>query len=330
MCQQTRITTVLPYYAAFLERWPTLDDLAAADLDEVLKAWAGLGYYRRARALHACAQAARAVGGLPGDAAALRALPGIGPYTAGAIASIAFGLPEPAVDGNVERVLSRLDASPEEPWSAAGKRALRQRTQQLHDALPDDAHPGDLTQALMELGATTCSVASPSCSACPLAPACRARADDEQSAWPRKRARKPPVPIAAAAGLAWLEGMPVLARRQGRGLLGGLWEPVRAPLDGIIDATDALHSGFAEVGLRATVGPRLGQVQHVFSHRRLTLDVYEVAVEGTPQAGGPYDRVEACAPDTVGLSRLAHKALALGDRPPLLLAAELSRGTVSR
>lgn len=321
MCQQTRVATALPYYEAFLERWPTLDDLAAADLDDVLQAWAGLGYYRRARALHAAVQAAAARGGLPAEAEALRDLPGIGPYTAGAIASIAFRQKAPAVDGNVERVMSRVDRSPEAPWSAAGKRALHAAVASLHEALPADAHPGDLTQGLMELGATVCTPRAPACEACPLAPACAARATGEVDAWPRRRERTPPRPIEAIAGLAQVDGLPLLARRSGKGLLGGLWEPVRAPVDATRAGEEALVEAYAALGLAARIGVPLGTVEHVFSHRRLTLRVHRVAVDGIPRPGGDYDRVEAIAPEAVGLSRLAEKALAL-DRPLALFAAE--------
>ena len=323
LCQQTRIATALPYYERFTTTWPTLGDLAAADEDDVLKAWAGLGYYRRARALHGAARAAVSMGGLPGTVEELRALPGIGPYTAGAIASIAFGVPAPAVDGNVERVVSRLDRSPRQPWTAAGKRALHARVARLHAALGPDDHPGDLTQALMELGATVCSVTQPSCPACPLAPACAARAQGDSEAWPKKRARTPPKRIRAAAGLVSWRGLPLLARRPATGLLAGLWEPLMVELTATDDAALTLAAAFrARAGLDAIVGERLGTVTHVFSHRHLSLEVFRVQCEGTPAVGEHYQAVGWHRPEDVGLSKLARKALALGEAPPLLLAAE--------
>jgi len=323
LCQQTRIATALPYYERFVATWPTLDHLAAADEDDVLKAWAGLGYYRRARALHAAAKAAVALGGLPDQVEGLRKLPGIGPYTAGAIASIAFGRRAPAVDGNVERVVSRLDRAPEEPWTAAGKRALHGRVQRLHDALgPGDA-PGDLTQALMELGATVCTPTQPDCGACPVAEGCAARAAGDTTTWPRKRAKTPPKRIQAVAGLAAIDGRPLLARRPPSGLLAGLWEPVGGPLATDADVGATLVSAFAErVALEARVVAKLGTVTHVFSHRHLTLEVFRVEVSGVPEARSFYQAVGAVDPATVGLSKLARKAMALGERPPLLLAAD--------
>jgi len=323
LCQQTRIATALPYYERFLAAWPTLADLAAASEDEVLRAWAGLGYYRRARALHAAAREATAAGGLPDTVEGLRQLPGIGPYTAGAIASIAFGRRAPAVDGNVERVISRVHRGPEAPWRAAGKRALRARVQQLHDALAPGHTPGELTQALMELGATVCSVSTPRCGECPVAEGCEARKAGEVDQWPRRRPRKPPTPIRAVAGLAFVDGLPLLARRPAHGLLGGLWEPVGGPLTDEAAPRQALVDGFRErAGLTAEIERPLGTVTHVFSHRHLTLQVFAVRVDGQPQARAFYDEVGPRDPESVGLSKLARKALALGEAPPLLLAAD--------
>jgi len=329
LCQQTRIQTALPYYERFLARWPTLDDLAGASEDDVLEMWAGLGYYRRARALHAAARAASALGGLPATVEGLRALPGIGPYTAGAIASIAFGEPAAAVDGNVERVLGRVDRGPELPWNAAGKRHLQRRARSLHDGRRPGDHAGDLTQALMELGASLCSPTTPSCQRCPLAAHCEARAHGEQDAWPRMRPRKQPVPIAAAVALVEDRGALLFARRPPKGLLAGLWEPVMVPVPGPDDATaGALAEGVAQrVGLSVEVGARLGTVVHVFSHRKLTARVFAARTRGgdlsLPEQDGAYVDARFASPGAEPpLSTLARKLVALRDATPLLMAAE--------
>ena len=222
MLQQTRADVVAPHYARFLERFPTLPALADAALEDVLHAWSGLGYYGRARNLHAAAQRVRAVhgGAVPADATLLRALPGIGRYTAGAIASIAFGKPEPIVDGNVARVLARLfaidvhlDSAPAQArlWSLAAAWA-RCRT------------PGDANQALMELGATLCGRARPDCARCPLGAGCCARIDDRTSELPLPRRRPAARTLELAAVLVRRRGRVLLVRRRSGRLLRDWWE----------------------------------------------------------------------------------------------------------
>src|SRR5690349_13997996 len=176
MLQQTRVATVIPYWERWMARFPTVVALAAAPLDDVLAAWAGLGYYSRARNLHAGAQAvgARFGGALPSRAAELREVPGIGPYTAGAIASIAFGERGPLVDGNVARVLARVFAIEADIKSSAGGKALWAAAGELMAGLPAAAAPGDLNQGLMELGATICAPSQPRCLVCPLVSNCTA------------------------------------------------------------------------------------------------------------------------------------------------------------
>ena len=216
MLQQTRVETVLRYYEPWLERFPDLHALADAEEDAVLKAWEGLGYYRRARNLHRAARVARERpdARLPSTYAELRTLPGVGEYTAGAVASIAFGEPVPAADGNVRRVLARLFdvAEPRPAW-------LRKTAAGLVDA----DRPGDWNQALMELGATVCTPRAPRCDTCPVAAWCRARAAGTQAERPGGPAR-PPVRRATFA-LAVLRdgGRVLLERRPADGLLGGLW-----------------------------------------------------------------------------------------------------------
>lgn len=226
MLQQTRVETVLRYYGAWLERFPDLEALAEAQEDAVLKAWEGLGYYRRARNLHRAARIVRERpdGALPSTYTELRRLPGLGDYTAGAVASIAFGEPVPAADGNVRRVLSRLFDQPDPP-----PRWLRDAAA----ALVDPARPGDWNQALMELGATVCAPRAPKCGRCPVARWCRARAAgtavERPGAAARTRAR------AATFVLAVLiaGGRTLLERRPRDGLLGGLWAfPEREIPDG--------------------------------------------------------------------------------------------------
>ncbi len=312
MLQQTRVDTVVPYFERFLERWPTLEALAAADLEDVLHAWAGLGYYSRARNLHKCAIAASRRGGLPSTVEGLRELPGVGPYTAGAIASIAFGARAALVDGNVERVLCRLDADPTPPRSTTGKRALWARAGALQEALRTTEHPGDLNQALMEVGATVCSPRAPLCAECPLEALCQAHAAGDPERYPTKIPRSKPVDVAAVYGLAWVDGW-VLGLRP-PGLLGGMWEPVGCALEPGEHAEARLRAAFEErAGLATRSMDEAGTVRHVFSHRRLSARVFHVEVEGTPSVGSYYLDVRVVErPETLPLSTLARKLLALG------------------
>jgi A/G-specific adenine glycosylase len=234
MLQQTRVATVIPYWERWMAKFPTVSALAGAPLDDVLAAWAGLGYYSRARNLHAGARAvdARFGGALPSCAAELREVPGIGPYTAGAIASIAFGERAPLVDGNVARVLARVFGIEDDIKSTAGHKALWSAAGELMRALPETAAPGALNQGLMELGATICTAAQPRCLACPLARECAAARTGRQDELPVVAARKKAseLPLLART-LVWSEraGEIVLARRTPQGLFGGLWE--LPPLD---------------------------------------------------------------------------------------------------
>jgi A/G-specific adenine glycosylase len=218
MLQQTRVEAVVPYYERWLARFPTVEALSAADLDDVLKTWEGLGYYARARNLHAAARLVRErhAGDLPSDPRELQRLPGVGEYTAGAIASIAFGVPAPAVDGNVRRVLARL-YDLEEPTSGQLRR--------IAAALVPADRPGDFNQALMELGATLCTPRSPRCDACPLVALCRARALGVQEDRPHAAAKRAvPERVIATAVVDDGDGRLLLVKRPRHGLLGGLWE----------------------------------------------------------------------------------------------------------
>jgi len=312
MCQQTRVDTAIPYFERFVARWPTLGDLAAASEQQVLGEWAGLGYYSRARNLHRCAKAA-AESGLPESVAALRKLPGIGPYTAGAIASIAFGIRAPVVDGNVERVLSRFRGLEADPRAGPGKKALWA----LADELVPADRPGDFNQALMELGALVCTPRKPACAQCPLTDGCIARAQGRQLELPARAARKKPVNVAGRAGL-WIDrGRILLGRRPAKGLLPDLWEPIStAWKQGAPDEGALLGAFAARAGANVERGRLLGRVVHVFSHRRLVLDVYEVsgALPDPGQSDKSYYQavrwVDLASPD-VPLSKLAQKTIAL-------------------
>ncbi|HTR50873.1 MAG TPA: A/G-specific adenine glycosylase [Kofleriaceae bacterium] len=270
MLQQTRVATVIPYWREWMARFPTLHALAAAPLDDVLAAWAGLGYYSRARNLWNGARevAARWHGALPRRAAELREVPGIGPYTAGAIASIAFGERVPLVDGNVARVLARVFAITDDIKSAAGRRALWARAGELVAALPAEAAAGDLNQGLMELGATICAPTQPRCSTCPLAARCATRGDALPVSAPRKRAHE--LPLLAREAL-WIErgGEVVLARRRGGGLFGGMWELPQAADRGAI----ARALGVARVDAEP-----VAHHEQTLAHRRLQISVFRAAM----------------------------------------------------
>jgi A/G-specific adenine glycosylase len=313
MLQQTRVETVIPYYQRFLSRFPDVQALADADSEMVYEMWAGLGYYSRARNLHATAKvvAHEMEGEFPGDAEELRRLPGIGRYTAGAIASIAFDRPEPLVDGNVARVFARLFGVRED---IAGK-AVVERLWETAADLAEGPRPGDLNQALMELGATICTPRGPRCMACPVARACDARAQGDAESLPVKTRKKPPRPMRSAA--AWIErrGKVLAVRRPEGGLLGGLWELPGGELIGDEDAERGLKKRVEEqVGLRIHGLERSGEVEHVFTHRLMRLAIFRCDTsDGRVRAKG-LDGHRWIAP--VGFERLAQgaptrKALAL-------------------
>ncbi len=273
MLQQTRVETVIPYYERFLERFPDVHALADAELDDVLGAWAGLGYYSRARNLR---RAARLVvdefgGALPDSAEALRSLPGVGRYTAGAVASIAFDRPEPIVDGNIARVLARLLEIREDVKSAPVVKRLWQEAARLARG----RNPGDVNQALMELGATVCTPRAPRCTDCPLRCRCAAYRSGDAEELPVVAKRATPKTVEAVAGLVLRRGKALAVRRPPRGLLGGLWELPGGELDRREVPAAGLERALRErVGLRVRPGARIGAVDHAFSHRRLRLHVF--------------------------------------------------------
>jgi A/G-specific adenine glycosylase len=270
MLQQTRVQTVIPYWQRWMAAFPTVRALADAPLDAVLAAWAGLGYYSRARNLKKGAEAVTAsfAGELPRRAAELRAVPGIGPYTAGAIASIAFGERTPLVDGNVARVLARVYAIDADIKSTGGQRELWRRAGVLVDALPAGTAPGDLNQGLMELGATLCSPTQPRCLACPIARGCEAARLGAQARFPvtspRKRIHELPVLARAALWLADRDQI-VLARRVPEGLFGGLWE---------LPAGDTASEIARAVGVTRISRAPVAFHDQTLSHRRLRIEVF--------------------------------------------------------
>jgi A/G-specific adenine glycosylase len=274
MLQQTTVSTVIPYYERFLSRFSTVDALAAAEDGAVMQAWAGLGYYARARNLLACARRVAAMGGFPRDVAGLRALPGIGEYTAAAVASIAFGVPVVPVDGNVERVAARVFAI-DDPLPGA-RRAVAAAAVRLGQDPAAAARPADFTQALFDLGATVCTPRTPACAVCPWMGACRGRALGIAETLPRKAPKAArPVRHGAQFWLTDAAGQVLLRRRPPEGLLGGMLELPGAPWRAEPwTQEDALKHAPQPAEWRLT-----GQAEHGFTHFALTMDVYAARVE---------------------------------------------------
>ena len=271
MLQQTRVDTVVPYFERFVGRFPTVQALAAANLDDVLKAWEGLGYYRRARNLKAGAEQIVRDGGarLPDDYEGLRALPGIGRYTAGAILSVAHGRPYPVVDGNVRRVLSRLWVVAErsaavDAWLWATAAAL----------LPDD-RPGAFNEAMMELGATVCTPRQCRCERCPLADHCDGRRSGDPTAFPGRAARRPIPHKDVTAGVIRRGRRILVTRRRAEAMLGGLWEFPGGKVEPGETLEECLHREIdEELGIIIRIERPLVAVKHAFSHFRITLHTF--------------------------------------------------------
>jgi len=313
MLQQTQIATVLPYYERWLARFPTVQDLAAAPLDDVLKLWEGLGYYGRARNMHAAAQQVMGDwhGRLPTTAAQLQTLKGIGRYTAGAIAAIAYGEPVPVLDGNVIRVLSRLTDLPDDVTQTAVKNHLWRLAA---DLVPPE-RPGDYNQALMELGQTVCLPQKPLCLLCPLSGLCLARQRGTQLERPVKPPRQRTPHYDVVAGIIWQDGLGkdkrfLIAQRPLDGLLGGLWEfPGGKQEDGETLPAALVREIAEELALQIQVGDHLTSIKHAYTHFRITLHAFHAAyLGGQPQHIGVADHA------WVTLADLDRYAFAVTDR----------------
>lgn len=306
MLQQTQIATVIPYYERWLARFPTIANLAAASLDEVLKVWEGLGYYSRARHLHSAAQTVMQEqdGRLPTTAAALMKLPGIGRYTAGAIASIAFAEPVPVLDGNVIRVLTRLTDDAQDVTTTAVKNQLWQ----LAAILVPATRPGDYNQALMELGQRVCLPAKPACSLCPLSPHCLARQRGTQLERPVKPPRQQTPHYDVVAGIIWQNGAHddtprfLIAQRPLDGLLGGLWEFPGGKQEAGETLPQALQREiWEELGMEIEVGRFLVSIKHAYTHFRITLHAfYARHITGQPQHLGVAEHAWVALPELDG------------------------------
>ena len=327
MLQQTQIATVMPYYARWLARFPTVEALAAASLDDVLKAWEGLGYYSRARNLHAAAQriVADHGGRLPDTLTDLLKLPGVGRYTAGAVASIAYGVRAPVLDGNVIRVLSRVFDVADDVTQPA----TRERLWQLADDLVSATRPGDFNQALMELGQAICVPQAPRCLICPLAAICLARQRGTQLERPVRPPRKRTPHYDVVAAVIWRDREPtpdgqfLIAQRPHAGLLGGLWEFPGGKVEASETLPDALRREIEEeLAIAVTPGDFLVEVAHAYTHFRITLRAFHAAyLGGEPQHLGVANHA------WVTLNEVERYAFAVTDRKIIAALRQLLSAT---
>jgi A/G-specific adenine glycosylase len=283
MLQQTRVDQAMPFYLKFIASFPTVADLAAADQHEVLMLWEGLGYYSRGRNLH---KAAKVIvdahnGYIPESYNELIALPGVGPYTAAAVASIAFGAPHAVVDGNVIRVLSRFSGIEDDIRNQSTKTAI----QHIADDLLDPANPGEFNQAVMELGSLVCTPTNPKCDACPLSTWCIAHKLAQTEIIPYK-SPKPKVPHhqIVVAVISNAHGQLLIARRPENVMLGGLWEFPGGKVDDGETNEQALHREIEEeLGIRIAIRKELMQLKHAYSHFKITMHAYICDyIDGTP------------------------------------------------
>ncbi|MEM7500280.1 MAG: A/G-specific adenine glycosylase [Pseudomonadota bacterium] len=291
MLQQTTVAVVRGYYARFLERFPTVEALAAASLDDVFAVWAGLGYYARARNLHACARVIveERGGAWPDTVEGLRALPGIGAYTAAAIGALCFGTPDVPLDANIERVVARLERV-ETPLPKA-----REPLRRLAQAYRAPERPGDIAQALMDIGATLCTPRNPVCALCPLEPHCAASAAGDMTRYPVKLPKKT---VPERRGVAYIarrgDGALLMTRRPSEGLLGGLW---------MVPAWWEGEPGDGAPPLAADWQPA-GEARHGFTHFKLVLDLQTTSTNAEAPAGLAW-----MEPDAIGRSTLLKRIL---------------------
>jgi A/G-specific adenine glycosylase len=313
MLQQTQVATARPYYERFVARFPTVRALARAPVDRVLAAWSGLGYYRRARHLHAAAGMVvrEHAGRVPSEPRAFGALPGVGRYTVGAVLSIGFGAPLAVLDGNVARVLARVFAR---SWSIrrpAGARALWA----VAERLLDRGSPGDWNQALMELGATVCTPRSPRCDACPLRRFCRARAAGRQEDFPPTAPRPAGVRVRRAVALVERGGRLLMVRRAGA-LLDGLWEPPGVEIGDHEPPRRSLVRALAALGVRGALRATPVRIRHTITRRRIEVEVWRCTPRAPlPRAGDTRlrggIRWVAAGEGELALSALGRRVLAI-------------------
>lgn len=276
MLQQTRVDTVIPYFNEFTKKFPTIQALANANEEDVLKAWEGLGYYSRVRNLHSAVKEVNEhyAGIVPNDPNEISKLKGVGPYTKGAILSIAYNIPEPAVDGNVMRVMSRILSI----WDDIAKPKTRQLFEKIIQEIISKDHPSDFNQALMELGAIVCTPTSPSCLLCPVREHCAAFHEGVQAELPVKSKKKKPIPLQMAAAVLYDEnGELYIHKRPSTGLLANLWEFPNCELKQEIKGTygDQLKRFLKEeYDVEVILQPLAGTIEHVFSHRIWHISVY--------------------------------------------------------
>ena len=285
MLQQTQVDTVIPYYHRFLSRFSTVQDLASASVDDVLKIWENMGYYARARNLHGAArQIIKQFGGkIPDTWHDLTSLPGIGSYTAGAILSMAYGQPVPAVDGNVKRVLARLFAIDQPLNDSQARRQVMDRVR----ALVPEKDPGRFNQALMDLGSKICTPRKPKCKVCPVRSSCQAYEHNLQSVLPLIPKRTPLPHSDVTAGIIHdAKGRVLIVKRPVKGLLGGLWKFPGGPQVPNESLKSSLRRTIAEeLGIRVKVGKSLASVDHAYTHFRITLHAFGCTCEsGKPKA----------------------------------------------
>jgi A/G-specific adenine glycosylase len=304
MLQQTTVKTVGPYFEAFVARWPTVDAMAASDQEDILKAWAGLGYYSRARNLHACARfvSERLSGRFPDSVEGLRQLPGIGAYTAAAVAAIAFNKHAAVVDGNIERVVTRLETI-ETPLPQA-----KPLISAIVDRITPTDRPGDFAQAMMDLGATICTPKRPACVLCPYTSLCRARDEGTQETFPRKAPKaKRPLRKGAAFWITRPDGWVLVRKRPDKGLLGGMSEIPSSVWSEDFDLAEAV----SHAPLKAKWRKLPGQVSHGFTHFELTVTVYAADAPITAKAPPDCRWVRLADLDGEALPMVMRKIVAL-------------------
>jgi A/G-specific adenine glycosylase len=328
MLQQTRVATVIPYFQRWMARFPTLAALAAANEDDVLHAWQGLGYYSRARNLLRGARAVmeRHAGVVPSDPELLRALPGIGPYTAGAIASVAYNVPAPIVDGNVIRVLCRLFALRGDP----ARQPLRSRLWELAEVLIPEGSASEFNPALMEFGATLCTPARPRCGECPLEPVCEARRLDLVELLPETAARPQVTTVRMAAAVVWRdEQLLVQQRPPDADRWAGMWEFPNGELDSEESAQEGAFRVLAAIGMQAEVGQRVVVIRHAVTRYQITLEAFHChAPKGEPEAPDGATRwISVRELDSLALPA-AHRRIADRLAGPVEMQLELGIGNL--